>query len=177
MKYWFLWLLVGILAMVGGIFAIANPFAASVTATHIVGWSLLFYGVLQALIVFGGQGLGRKIWVLALGILTGIAGFWLLANPLAGTISLTIALAILLLGTGTAKVLGAFTIRRTKLFGLVLLSGIVSIVLALMIFNNFPASAASILGILLGIELISSGISTITLSLVGTKLNKALAQN
>lgn len=176
MKYWFLWLLLGILAIIGGIFAIANPFAASLTATQIIGWSLLFYGILQAFAVFSLQGWGRKIWVLVMGILTGIAGFWLLANPLAGTISLTLALAFLLLGTGAAKLFGAFTIRKTEFFWLVLLSGIVSVVLALMILTNFPASAGSILGILLGVELISSGVSTITLSLVGRKLGKAFAQ-
>lgn len=175
MKYWFLWLLLGILAIVAGIFAIANPFAASITATQLVGWSLLFYGILQALVVFYAQGWGRKIWVVVLGVLTGLAGFWLLANPLAGTISLTLALAFLLLGTGAAKIFGAFTIKGTKLFWLVLASGAVSIILAVMILANFPASAVSILGLLLGIELISSGVSTITLALVGRRLGKAFA--
>ena len=173
MKYWFLWLFVGIVAIFGGIFAIANPFAASIAATQIIGWSLLFYGILQVLLVFGTEGWGRKIWVVALGILTGIAGFWLLAHPLAATVSLTLVLASLLLGTGAAKIFGAFTIRGTNLFWLVLVSGIVSVILAVMILTNFPASAASVLGLLLGIELISSGVSTITLSWLGRSLGKA----
>jgi uncharacterized membrane protein HdeD (DUF308 family) len=45
----------------------------------------------------------------------------------------------------------------------------VSIVLAVLIFSNFPQSAAVILGLLLAIELISNGVTLIAL---GMALNK-----
>ena len=60
---------------------------------------------------------------------------------------------------GMAKVIFALTIGPFPNWGLILISGIVGIVLALILWANIPVKAAWVLGIFLGIELISEGVA------------------
>jgi uncharacterized membrane protein HdeD (DUF308 family) len=72
---------------------------------------------------------------------------------------------IFFLATGVTKIFLSFGLRGTGYLWVVLLSGIVSVVLGIMVLSNFPYSAATILGILLAVELISTGIANIALAL------------
>ena len=158
-----LWIIMGVISIIAGIFALANPLAATLTAEQLAGWAFLIVGILDLIAAFRDTS-NNKIWAILLGIAFILLGISLLANPLAGVISLTLAVGALLLVAGIFKVIWSFQLRGTGAFWLVLLSGLLSLLLAFMIFGNFPASAMSILGILLAIELISSGASMIALS-------------
>ena len=81
-----------------------------------------------------------------------------MADPLAGSISLTLLVAVLFLITGIAKTMFALALRPLGGWAWVLLSGVVSLLLGVLILTNFPASAATILGLLLGVELVSNGV-------------------
>ncbi len=72
--------------------------------------------------------------------------------------------AILFLFGGMAKIVLSFALEDRRFFWAVLISGIVSITLAVIIFMNWPVSAISALGILLGVELISDGISSLAMA-------------
>ena len=162
MSGWFWWLLIGIVMIVGGVAALLNPFAATVTAEQIAAWFFIFGGILQIIAVFQGEGWGAKIWALVLAVVFLWLGISLLANPLAGILSLTLVAAIMFLASGLAKVFFSFSVRGTGYFWPVLLSGAISVILALMVFSNFPQSAAVLLGILLAVELLSSGVTLIS---------------
>ena len=47
MKSWFLWLILGILMIAAGVFALFNPLAATLTAEQLAAWLFLFGGILQ----------------------------------------------------------------------------------------------------------------------------------
>ncbi|RNF35088.1 HdeD family acid-resistance protein [Paracoccus methylarcula] len=158
------WIVLGGLSIVAGVLALANPLAATLTAERLAGWSFLFIGVLEIFAVFQQKSWRGRIWAILAGLAFAILGVMLLARPLAGILSLTLIVAILFLVAGAVKLAMAFSLERGNGFWLILLSGALSIVLALMIFANFPASAATILGVLLAIELISNGVSMIALS-------------
>ncbi|WBU60107.1 HdeD family acid-resistance protein [Paracoccus albus] len=160
------WIIIGCLSILAGFLALANPLAATITAEQVAGWSFLFIGILQIVAVFQQTTWGGRIWVILLGVLFVLLGISLIANPLEGVITLTLTVAALFLVTGIFKIVLSFSLRGVPAFWLVLLSGAVSVILAVMIFGNFPASALTILGILLAVELISSGISLIALSTV-----------
>jgi uncharacterized membrane protein HdeD (DUF308 family) len=165
MKYWFLWLVVGILSIVGGVLALANPFAATLTAELFAGYMFLLIGVLTLVSAFQDQGWGARILALVLGALITIFGFNLVTNPLEGIVQLTLIVAILMLVMGITRIIIAFTPMAAGARGLLIFAGLVSIVLALMIFTNFPYASAVVLGILLAVELISNGVSMIFLAL------------
>jgi uncharacterized membrane protein HdeD (DUF308 family) len=98
------------------------------------------------------------------GVLGVLIGIELLQDPLQGILTLTMVIAILFMATGIVRVVVAFGLRRTVAFVPILLSGLLAIILAIMIFTSYPQSATYILGILLAVELISNGISLIMYS-------------
>jgi uncharacterized membrane protein HdeD (DUF308 family) len=147
-----------VISLVGGFLALMNPFAASLAATLMAGWVFLFLGVVQIIQAFQVRDWPGFLWALLFGVLSFVVGLSLLFDPLAGMVSLTLLVAALLLVTGVIKVMYSFSLRPIAGWGWVLASGVLSLLLAIMIFGNFPWAAATVLGIFLGVELISNGV-------------------
>lgn len=159
-----LWMVVGIISIIGGIFALFNPLSASLAAEQLAGWIFLLVGIMQFVAMFRAPTTSGKIYAAIGGVIGVLVGIELLQEPLKGMLALTMVIAILFMATGIVKVMTAFALRGTVAFLPILLSGAISIILAVMIFTNYPQSAASILGILLAVELISNGISLVMFS-------------
>lgn len=166
MKNWFLWMVAGLISLAGGIFALANPLAATLTAELLAGWMFVVVGIMTMFSAFGDQGWGGRILSLLIGLIILILGINLVSHPLAGAVSLTLVVAIGLVVVGVLRILLAFRSDLAPLRWVLILSGAVSLVLGAMIMSNFPQSAALVLGIYLAIELISNGVSLIMLSLM-----------
>lgn len=58
MKNWFLWLLAGVVSLIGGFIALANPLATTLAVEQLAGWMFLVVGLLTILSAFGSQGWG-----------------------------------------------------------------------------------------------------------------------
>lgn len=155
---------IGIASVIGGILALFNPFSATLAAEQLAGWLFLFFGVLEFIALFNALSNPSRLFALISGAIGILLGIELLANPLRGILTLTLVVAVLFLITGFGKVFIAFVARKTILFWPLLLSAAVSILLAILIFSDYPQSAISILGILLAIELISNGVAMIAFS-------------
>lgn len=159
-----LWLIIGVISILGGIFALINPFGATLAAEQLAGWLFLFVGIIQFVAMFSAPTTGGKLFAAIGGVIGVLLGIELLAEPMQGILTLTMVIAILFMATGITRAYVAFGLRKTSAFIPVLLSAIISIALALMIFSGYPQSATYLLGILLGIELISNGISLVMFS-------------
>lgn len=154
-----IWLAIfGAISLIGGILALLEPFAASLAATLLAGWFFIAMGVMQIIQSFQTRGWGGFLWALLFGVLVLLVGLSLVFNPLSGMVSLTLLVAALLLVTGVVKIMYAFSLRPVAGWGWVLLSGLVSVILAIMILTDFPWAVGAVLGILLGVELISNGV-------------------
>lgn len=164
MKHWFLLFIAGLAAVAGGVLALFNPIAATITATTIVAWLFLFMGAMQIVAAFGPMALGARVWTGLLGVLAIVIGVWILNNPIAGTLALTWTIGLLFLVEGIVKLVLAFVTRQSPFFWAMLLSGAVSVVLGGMILARFPTSALTIPGILLAVDLISTGVALLALA-------------
>ncbi|MBN8631556.1 MAG: DUF308 domain-containing protein [Rhodobacterales bacterium] len=173
MKNKTLLIILGILAIIAGFFAILNPLAGSIAATLIAGWSFLILGIVQIIAVFQETSWGARIWALLLAVLAIFAGVSLLAHPLAGMISLTYLLAILFIVSGVFKIVASFGLDAGNWKWLVLVSGLLSLGLGILIMMNFAEAALTTLGLLLGLQLISDGASMLGLALAARKIEKA----
>lgn len=155
---WVWMAVLALISLIGGVLALLNPFAATVAVTLMAGWVFALLGAMQIIQSFRTQGWGGFIWSMLFGILTFVVGLSLIFDPLAGMVSLTLLVAVLFIATGVVKIMYSFSLRSVSGWGWILFSGIVSLVLGVMILADFPFSASSILGILLGVELISNGV-------------------
>ena len=163
---WIIMMIAGVLSVIAGFVALANPFGASLVATTIAGWSFVFLGFLQVFAAFRAEGWGGKIWGLLLGLVAVVLGVNILGEPLSSMITLTFVVGIMFVMSGVFKVIFGFNIEDNNTKWAVVLSGAISLLLGAMVLSNFPASAASILGILLAVELLSNGASMIAMSIV-----------
>jgi membrane protein HdeD len=153
----------GVLSLIAGILALLNPFPASLAAVRLASWAFLIFGALQIIDAFSATGWGGKLWSLVLGVVAFLVGIDLLTEPLAGLIKLTMVLGALFLVSGAFKLIVGWRVHRSDVKAAVILSGLASLLIGIIILSNFPASAATSLGIILGIELISNGVSAIAL--------------
>ena len=158
-KNWYWYVLAGVVMAVGGIFALVNPTVASLSVEIITGVSFIAAGVIHVIQGFR----GGTIWAALLGVLALLLGYSLLSNPLAGLLSLTMVAATLILLSGAAKVYYAWRMRPATGWLWLMIAGVVSILLAIALFSNLFGAAMVTLGILLAIELLSSGILLIIL--------------
>ena len=155
------WLIaIGIISLIGGFLCFANPFAATLTVDYIAGFMFMLVGISQIVQAFSHRDSGF-LWTLGVGILGVIVGVMLVGNPMAGIVSLTVLVGVLLVFLGGAKIAYSISMRPASGWVWVLVSGIFSIILAVLIFSNFPWAAAAVLGLFLGVELTFNGIALI----------------
>ena len=157
-KRYSLWYLVqGGLMILAGILALVYPAISSVAVVFFIGWLLIFSGIFQGLSLIGARQVPH-IWLQLISVaLFIVVGALFLRNPGESLLTLTLLLIVFFLIEGISKVIFALTIRPFPNWGWVLLSGIVGIVLAFYLWASIPVSAAWLLGVLLGIELICEG--------------------
>ncbi|MFC4669043.1 HdeD family acid-resistance protein [Seohaeicola nanhaiensis] len=165
-------LVIGVLLIFGGILALANPLAASIAVTTLVGAMFLASGVLQAWFLFRDPGAQHRLWNGLVALLTIVAGVWLLTNPLEGTVSLTLILGVVFLIMGVMRLLISSRLSGTPFFWLMLLSGLASVAIGLLVFTDFQSAATSLLGILLGIQLLAEGAGLAAIGLFSRRLDR-----
>ncbi len=159
----------GILMIVCGFLAISLPLACSIGIVIVLAWLILLAGVAHLIFAFHGHSAGGILWQLLLVIAYGLAGFYLLMHPLLGVISLTLILAVFFLFEGVLELVLYFQIRGKQHAGWVLFDGIVTLILGILIWVHWPSSAVWVIGTLVGISLIFSGISRFMLSMAGRR--------
>lgn len=159
-----------VLMIVTGVLAIGLPMLAGAAVTVLVGWLLICSGVLHLAFAWRTHRAAAIVWELLLGIVYGLIGIYVLMNPVAGLESLTVAVALYLLVEGVLELGLSFRLRPTPGAGWLLFDGIITLVLAVMIWSTWPSSAAWVIGTLVGISMFFSGITRFMLSLAVRRL-------
>jgi len=153
-----LWyLLQGGLMVLTGVVALLFPVFSSVAVVLMLGWLLIISGIFQAISLIGATNVPHFWLQLISVVLSVVIGILFLRNPGQGLLTLTMLLIVFFMVEGMAKVIFALTIRPFPNWGWVLASGVVGVFLAIYLWSSLPITAAWLLGILLGIQLISEG--------------------
>ena len=120
---------------------------------------------------FKAASLGKGILVFLIGVLTLLAGMALIAHPVLASGVLTILLAAYLLVDGVLELAAAFVMPKGKMGkGWLIFDGIVTVLLAILIYQQFPLSGVLAIGILLGIKLVFIGLTMVMLGKAGKRL-------
>lgn len=156
-------LLLGLLMIAAGVLALINPFPASLAVTIFAGWSFIILGILQIISGIRDTSGGTRILLVIIGAIMVWIGWEVLGNPIGGLLALTIAVAISFVASGVAKIILGFQLTGSG-FGIwVILSGALSLALGVLFLSNILGAAPWLLGVLLGVELISDGVTAIAL--------------
>jgi uncharacterized membrane protein HdeD (DUF308 family) len=170
----------GIVLIILGALAIIMPGVATLATGLTIGWLLLIAGIVGVIAVLtSGMSAPGFWWNLLTAILYVVAGGAILWRPVAGVVTLTIVLAAYLLATGVLKAIMALDYRRTipKAWGWMLLSALVDIVLGVLILMGLPGTALWVLGLLVGINLLFSGVALVVAAMESRKISTTAARH
>lgn len=161
-SHWIFW--IGVALTVLGAAAVIFPMFATLVATLFVGWMILLSGAVGLAGAFSIHGAGPFFGSLVLALLSIAAGIFLLVNPLAGEVALTLMLGMLFMLQGAFEIFFAFEMRPFSGWTGMLVAGLLSVAAALVIIAAWPGISLFVLGLLIGINFISSGIGYIIVS-------------
>jgi len=124
---------------------------------------------------FQSKGIGSILWKLLIALLYLGAGFYFITHPVLGMAALTLGIAIFFLVEGVADLVTYFKERKSPGSGWILLDGIVTLLLGLLIWRHWPSSASWVVGLLLGISMLMTGMTRLMITLAARRLRAAPA--
>jgi uncharacterized membrane protein HdeD (DUF308 family) len=158
----------GIVMLALGCLAVVEPVIASVAAGIYIGWLFLFSGLLGLVTMFSARDASAFFWILLTSALSLAVGILLIWKPDEGTVSLTLVLTAFFIAEGAFQVGTSISYRDVLpgSWGSLLASGITDLVLAGLIIYFWgriiyfwPQSASWTLGLIVGTNLISTGLA------------------
>jgi uncharacterized membrane protein HdeD (DUF308 family) len=164
---WFLAL--GVLLIVLGMSALGSSVTMTLATMVFVGWLMIVGGVLEALHAFACKAWSGFFIDLLTGVLYAVAGFMIVANPGATAVVLTMLIAMFLIFGGVFRIITAITIRFHNWIWL-LLHGVISLLLGISIWRQWPLSGLWVIGLFIGIDMIFNGWSLVMLGIAAKHL-------
>ena len=152
--------ILGIIAIILGFLAMLAPGLTGVSVAIVVGALAVVAGILRMIWAFSAGSLGKGVLVFVIGVLTLLCGLVLLGNPLFATGVLTLLLAAYFIVDGITELIAGFRVSVGR--GWLVFGGIVSILLGILIWAQFPLSGAWAIGILVGVKLLMVGMIMVT---------------
>jgi uncharacterized membrane protein HdeD (DUF308 family) len=165
--HWGLFLFEGIVLMILGAAAIVVPQIATLAFTLVIGWVFLVSGGVGLVTTFWMRNVPGFWWALISAVISIAAGIVLIRWPINGTVSLTLVLIAFFIVEGVATILYAIDHKAqlSERWGWMLVSGIVDLILAGIIFAGLPESATWALGLLVGINMLFGGTAMVGMAL------------
>jgi uncharacterized membrane protein HdeD (DUF308 family) len=165
--HWGLFLFEGIVLMILGAAAIVVPQIATLAFTLVIGWVFLVSGGVGLVTTFWMRNVPGFWWALISAVISIAAGIVLIRWPINGTVSLTLVLIAFFMIEGVATILYAIDHKAqlSERWGWMLVSGIVDLILAGIIFAGLPESATWALGLLVGINMLFGGTAMVGMAL------------
>ncbi len=153
-----------ILFIVLGVLAILLPGVFSLGLSIFLGWLFLFGGIfatVNAVQAMKSQGAWLR---LASGVLTALAGILIIGKPLEGVVVLTIIVATYFLIDGIFKIIYGLQASGSPGAGLAVVNGIFGLIIAGIVYAQWPTSAEWFLGLIIGINLLMAGMFLLSFS-------------
>jgi uncharacterized membrane protein HdeD (DUF308 family) len=149
--------LLGIVMIVAGFLVLGDIMLVTIVSTIFIGWVSIITGAFEIVHAFWTKGWGGFVWRVLLGILYVAFGVVLVSQPIASALILTYVLGMVFLISGIVRILLGISHWREAGW-IMLMSGAFGVLAGLVILTGFPMTGLWVLGLLLGVDLISHGI-------------------
>jgi uncharacterized membrane protein HdeD (DUF308 family) len=165
--HWRLFLFQGVIMIVLGVLAVATPVLATVAVDIYVGWLFLISGMIGLVAMFSARNVPGFLWAFVTALLSVAVGGLLLWRPIEGVLSLTIVLTAFFVVEGIFQATAALIYRDglPGSWGWLLVSGLADLALAAIIIMGWPGTVVWILGLLVGINLLTTGWAVVMVAL------------
>ena len=144
----------------------------TLASVFIFGVFLFIGGGVQILQTFKCRGWESILWHGIIAVLYVVAGFSIMADPLAASTLFTLLLAGALVGIGVMRLIMAFQLRGAKNWFWPLIGGIAAIFLGFMILARWPVSGLWVIGLFVAIEMIFGGWAYIFIALAAKEVGR-----
>jgi uncharacterized membrane protein HdeD (DUF308 family) len=167
--HWRLFLFQGAIMIILGALAFAAPAAATIAVDIYIGWLFLISGIVGLVAMFSAKDIPAFLWSLVTAALSVSVGVLLVWKPIEGALTLTIVLTAFFVVEGVFQIVTSIAYRDVMggSWGWMLVSGISDLALAAIIILGWPTTAGWALGLLVGINLITSGWAIVMTALAG----------
>ncbi len=173
-KAWWGFLLLGLVMVAVGIFAMVVPVPATLGVVWLVAFLIIAAGVVQAIQSFSVPGWKGTLWQLLVGVLKIVFGGYLVFNPAIGAFALTIFFGIVFIIDGAAKMIFGAALRPNDGWGWILASGIISLALGIWVMVAISSAFAVLPGILIGVALLFEGVAYLAIAFAARRLRNRL---
>jgi uncharacterized membrane protein HdeD (DUF308 family) len=157
-KLWGWYLAVGIALILVGAYCVWAEVIATAASVIVLGAVLFVAGISQIIGAFMARGAGHVILMLLVGALNIIIGLMLVEHPAVGALAVTLLIAALLVFGGIFRFVSALWLQVPQ-YGWIAASGVVSIVLGMLLWTQWPISAFWFIGFAVGLSFIFEGIA------------------
>ena len=158
-----------VLLILCGMVALALPIISSWSVVLVISWLIIMSGVIQLIHAFRSKGVGTILWKIVVAILYLVVGGYLLFHPLLGAAALTLMLAVFFVVEGAMDLVTYFRIRKVPGAGWIFFDGIVTLILGLLVWRHWPSSSLWVIGALVGISMISTGVTRLMIGLAARR--------
>jgi uncharacterized membrane protein HdeD (DUF308 family) len=166
-------IVLSILLIVCGFLAILLPIEMSFGVVVVVSWLLMISGVVQFIHAFRCVGVGDTVWKAIVAVLYFVAGLYLRFNLGLGVAALTLALIVFFVAQGLIDILVYLRTRKRGASSWLLLDGVITLILGLMIWRHWPSGSLWVVGLLVGINMITTGTTRLMLTVAVRRAIKA----
>jgi uncharacterized membrane protein HdeD (DUF308 family) len=175
--HWQLFLTQGVIMVILGVLAVIWPQISTIAVDVYIGWLFLLSGVVGLASMFLAQNVQAFLWSLLTAALSLFVGILLLWHPTEGAVSLTLVLIAFFIVEGIFQIVASLSYRDVfpDQWGWMLASGIADLILAALIIMGWPSTASWALGLIVGVNLITSGAAITMVALAGRNLMQTLA--
>lgn len=165
----------GIVLAILGVLAIFGSVFVTLGTVLVFGTLMITAGIAELIHVGQAWHSKRVAWSILSGIIYLIAGGLTMYNPLAGAISFTLIISAFLITAGIIRCIYALNHRDLRTWAWFLFGGIVNFLLGAMIAIGWPVTGLWVIGVFVGLEMLTHGMAWIALSSAIREIGKTSA--
>ena len=169
---WGWFLLLGVVLMLCGTFAIVVPTVASVTGSVVLGIALTVVGIVKIVQAFQVKHGAGFIWQLLLGAVEVVGGILIYFNPMKRAIAITLLVALVLIAQGVTQIALALKLRTQPGWHWLLISGLIALSSSMILVLKFRYTRVYDPSTIAGISLLFAGCAYVAIALAIRKIRQ-----
>lgn len=176
-SHWLLFILVGVLLIVGGGVAITVPVISAIAPNELLGLVLMFVGIVQ--LAQSGKMLGAPVfaWYLVLGLLAAIGGVFVYLDPFANVVPVMVLMALVFALHGLTQIIFAAKVRQMKGWHWFLVSACIAFLVAGLLLIKLPYGHTFTPATIGGVSLIFAGWAYVAVAMAARNAARGFSAN